>query len=460
MRGTSTTVACACVLAVITLAVPAFAGCGFGTPCSNGNCCSEWGYCGKTDGHCGSSCVCDCPNGPPCEQQPQPETCGFSLNRNDNVVLYWGQTAEQSLRAYCDVPQYDAIILAFMNNFPTSGTYSYPTLNLGSKCLTKFSDWTGLIHCPSIAADINYCQSKGKVIMLSLGGGVGTYQFASAAEATSFAGTIWNMFLGGSSSHRPFDATVLEGIDLDIEQGSYLYYADFAVELRRLMNTDLSRNYYISAAPQCPFGDKMLGPDGLTWDGKTRTHTALTDGPIDFFHVQFYNNPPCNLGTSGYLSGPNSFQRWAQWAASENPAMRVLVGAAPAVQSLSTTKDSVQRVMSYGNMGGVMLWAAGTSGTASTAYGVQLGTFIKSFSPCSDDADQCPDDPNKTQPGTCGCGKLDTPNCLTCDQITSNCLATFKTCSNALTAVSGVCACMNAYESCIPSMCTNPFQGC
>lgn len=43
------------------------------------------------------------------------------------------------------------------------------------------------------------------------------------------------MFLGGSSSHRPFDDAVLDGIDLDIESGSYKYYADFITALRTLM---------------------------------------------------------------------------------------------------------------------------------------------------------------------------------------------------------------------------------
>ena len=52
----------------------------------------------------------------------------------------------------------------------------------------------------------------------------------------------------------------MDGVDLDIEIGSHKYYPDFVREMRRLMNTDKSKQYLISAAPQCPFPDKWMGP--------------------------------------------------------------------------------------------------------------------------------------------------------------------------------------------------------
>ena len=52
----------------------------------------------------------------------------------------------------------------------------------------------------------------------------------------------------------------MDGVDLDIEKGSHKYYPDFVREMRRLMNTDKSKQYLISAAPQCPFPDKWMGP--------------------------------------------------------------------------------------------------------------------------------------------------------------------------------------------------------
>ena len=52
----------------------------------------------------------------------------------------------------------------------------------------------------------------------------------------------------------------MDGVDLDIEVGSHRHYPDFVRELRRLMRTDSSKQYLITAAPQCPFPDKWMGP--------------------------------------------------------------------------------------------------------------------------------------------------------------------------------------------------------
>lgn len=46
---------------------------------------------------------------------------------------------------------------------------------------------------------------------LSLGGAGGSVGFQSDAQAQALADTIWNLFLGGSSSTRPFGDAVLDG---------------------------------------------------------------------------------------------------------------------------------------------------------------------------------------------------------------------------------------------------------
>lgn len=70
---------------------------------------------------------------------------------------------------------------------------------------------TDLANCASLASDIQTCQSKGKIITLSLGGATGSVGFQSDAQATTFAQTIWDMFLGGSSTTRPFGNAILDG---------------------------------------------------------------------------------------------------------------------------------------------------------------------------------------------------------------------------------------------------------
>lgn len=70
---------------------------------------------------------------------------------------------------------------------------------------------TDLPNCSALASDIAQCQAKGKIVTLSLGGATGSVGFASDSQAQTFANTIWNMFLGGSSDTRPFGSAVLDG---------------------------------------------------------------------------------------------------------------------------------------------------------------------------------------------------------------------------------------------------------
>ena len=66
------------------------------------------------------------------------------------------------------------------------------------------------------------------------------------------------MFLGGSSTTRPFGTAVLDGIDLDIEGGGSSGYAAFVTRIRSHASS-ASKPYFITADPQCPFPDANLG---------------------------------------------------------------------------------------------------------------------------------------------------------------------------------------------------------
>lgn len=65
--------------------------------------------------------------------------------------------------------------------------------------------------CAFLASDINECQAKGKIVTLSIAGAIGDVVLASDSQAQQFADTIWNLFLGGSSSMRPFGDAILDG---------------------------------------------------------------------------------------------------------------------------------------------------------------------------------------------------------------------------------------------------------
>lgn len=59
--------------------------------------------------------------------------------------------------------------------------------------------------------DIQFCQSKGKIITLSLGGADSSVGFMNASQAEGFADLIWETFLGGDGDIRPFGDAVLDG---------------------------------------------------------------------------------------------------------------------------------------------------------------------------------------------------------------------------------------------------------
>ncbi|KAJ7838479.1 glycoside hydrolase family 18 protein [Mycena olivaceomarginata] len=214
----------------------------------------------------------------------------------------------------------DVIPIAFVDSF--SG--GIPDLSLGNEnsFLHSICNDNGVTgNCASLAAGIQACQAKGKLVTLSLGGGgTTTARFASDSAATSFADIIWNNFLGGSGSHRPFGAAVLDGVDLDIESGTNTGYAAFAARIRTRW-AGASKPYYITAAPQCPFPDAWVG-------------TALNT-------VQFYKGAP-------------------------NPNVKVFIGcyiipvsAANAGEYISaSTLDSIAAATraEYSNFDGVMLW--------------------------------------------------------------------------------------------------------
>ena len=90
-----------------------------------------------------------------------------------------------------------------------------------------------------------------------MGGQGGGGAFSSDAQASAFGDTIWNIFLGGSSSIRPFGGAVLDGIDLDIEGGGTAFFATMVNRIRTL-SANASKKYYVTAAPQCPYPDAYM----------------------------------------------------------------------------------------------------------------------------------------------------------------------------------------------------------
>ncbi|THH05660.1 hypothetical protein EW145_g4631 [Phellinidium pouzarii] len=290
---------------------------------------------------------------------------GFDLSRSDNLVLYWGQDSygathndvanfQQRLGFYCGSDSVtDTFPMAFLT--VAFGEDNLPSIDLSNTCNENDNatfPGTELVNCSSLAGDIEKCQAAGKIVTISIGGATGGVSFTSDSQGQTFANTIWNVFLGGSSSTRPFGSAVLDGVDLDIEGGGSTGYAAFVTQLRSLAAT-ANKQYYITAAPQCPFPDANLG-------------SVINAVGFDAVYVQFYNNF-CGLQA---FSNPNdwNFATWDNWAhtMSPNSNVKVYIGApasstaagsgyvdaATLANIIKTTKAT------YTSFGGVMMWDA------------------------------------------------------------------------------------------------------
>ncbi|KAL9046243.1 MAG: hypothetical protein Q9214_000870, partial [Letrouitia sp. 1 TL-2023] len=258
----------------------------------------------------------------PQKSSPSPNSGSSNVGSSNSLAVYYGQSAATSqvtLAQMCADPSVDIVVLAFLTTY--FGPGGYPTLNLGAACgggpSVKMASVgaSGLLQCPALSADIKTCQSSGKKILLSLGGAESTTAFSSAAEAQGFAAKLWDLFGGGgqggdNSGLRPFGDAIIDGFDVDNEDHSTAFYSAFVSALRQKMNSDTSRKYYISAAPQCPRPDASIPLDAMQ--------------QMDFVFVQFYNNGDCNVGQPGFEA---SLKAWSGDLAAKGAGPKLFIGA-------------------------------------------------------------------------------------------------------------------------------------
>ncbi|KAJ2021786.1 Chitinase 2, partial [Coemansia sp. S85] len=315
----------------------------------------------------------------------------FNIHCNSNLVAYWGQNSlgatnpgenQLPLDEYCDKEIGDVLILSFLSEFNADGLHP-PTLNLANACLTTYENST-LLHCPNIGRAIDKCQKKGKAVILSLGGASGVYGFNDDIQAERYADEIWDMFLGGYSHTRPFDATVLDGIDLDIEGGSSVGYVRFVQRLRERFIESPGRRYYVTAAPQCPYPDFYSGP-------------ILDNAYLDMVFVQFYNNY-CGVDKANWFN----FEQWHEWATtiSANKDVRVYLGVPGSPSAASTGYMPIEKLEElvnatrsrFSSFGGMMVWDASQADSnrdsEDTSFADLAKIMLDSGKKCTDGSDK------------------------------------------------------------------------
>ena len=258
------------------------------------------------------------------------------------IAVYWGQNEQEgTLTKTCNTRRYAYVNIAFLSSF---GNGRNPKINLAGHCDPDSDN-----GCRRVSNGIKNCQGQGIKVMISIGGGDGSYTLTSDGDATAVADYIWNNFLGGWSNSRPLGDAVLDGVDFDIEQGQggSPHYAALARRLSAYNNRRGGKRFYLTAAPQCPFPDHWL-------------NGALRTGLFDCVWIQFYNNPSCEYS---YKNRGGFRRAWRQWTSSI-PARKFFIGL-PASRSAAgsgyispeTMRSEVLPFLKgFEGYRGVMLW--------------------------------------------------------------------------------------------------------
>lgn len=157
----------------------------------------------------------------------------------------------------------------------------------------------------------------------------------------------------------------------DNEDHSTTYYSDFVSSLRSTMNTDKTKTYYISAAPQCPRPDASIPLDAMQ--------------SMDFVWVQFYDNAQagCDVGQPGFVA---SLKAWSSDLSAKGAGPKLYIGAPGCAACAGagyidpgTMETVLASAKSAGvsNLGGVMLWD-GPEAKGNTAGGKDYLSVVKS----------------------------------------------------------------------------------
>jgi len=265
----------------------------------------------------------------------------FNSAANNNVAVWWGNSNVLTpLSDICKSGSQDIVILTFAGY--SGGAWS----EAGNK---------------ASADDIKACQSAGKKVMMSIGGETGSVSFSSDADAQKAADAAYDRYLSSSAGV----GATLDGIDLDLENRQPAHWDAFVKQIRSKM----SKSQFLSGAPQCITPDASLPFDVLNL--------------LDFVWVQYYNNPSCGHGSTGFL---DSVKGWS--GNLKGPKLYIAGPGSPSsagsgyIQPDALTKEVADvQALKLDNFGGYAFWDASTAqhngdyaGVAKKALGGNSGS--------------------------------------------------------------------------------------
>ncbi|CAO2149542.1 unnamed protein product [Urochloa humidicola] len=187
---------------------------------------------------------------------------GLAATGPGDIAVYWGRHKDEgTLREACDTGTYTTVLISFLGAFG-HGTY---TLDLSGHPLASIGD------------DIKHCQSKGILVLLSIGGQGGEYWLPSSQSTADLADYLWNAFLAGGRAGvtRPFGDAQVNGVDFFIDQGATEHYDELARLLYGYNKYYRGGGIRLMAMPRCAYPDNRLA-------------AALATGLFNRIHVKMF----------------------------------------------------------------------------------------------------------------------------------------------------------------------------
>ncbi|XP_054782587.1 G-type lectin S-receptor-like serine/threonine-protein kinase CES101 [Prosopis cineraria] len=268
---------------------------------------------------------------------------GSSEAGDDIIGVYWRLTSDNSnLTEACATGKYTYVVIFYLL-MTSPGEFSPQLLDTPAGICSGPP-----LSCPTIGTSIKYCQQQGIKVMLYVAGEGWNVTLSSADKARSVSDYLWNTFLGGNSSSRPFGDAILDGVNFDIRY-STPYWKDLALYLKS--HSSATRRVLLSASPQCRFPDNFRG-------------TALEEHRLfDYVYIQFQGDPACKYSVS---HGSDSLlNTWNQWTKSLSDGGSKVLLYLPASENATDSgfipsdeliSDVLPFVRKSPNYGGVMLW--------------------------------------------------------------------------------------------------------
>lgn len=134
-----------------------------------------------------------------------------------NLAVYYGKaqyTASPSLYELCANSDVDIIVMGFVRKL--NGPAALPQFGFTKYCKSPTTiTEQSRVSCPDMAANITFCQSMGKKVLVSLGGSTSNLSFSSVDDAKQAASILWNVFGEGTDSMalKPFGHVAIDGFD-------------------------------------------------------------------------------------------------------------------------------------------------------------------------------------------------------------------------------------------------------